>query len=158
MNLLRTLRESAEPIQGLCQLQNSGELVSYDKSALRLWSTHKQLRAVHWISGSPEAAQSLKLVDMFPFDQVSGVLLVFIRHQEGKESATILRIVSDQLKTLQEVKYCLTYCNTDNTYYVQLELSVPLTKKVLLSEDRQTLLLLGILYRIIARIYSVLDL
>lgn len=140
MNLLRSLRESAEPIkvclfcllfvpcfppdphplrlcQGIC-LTKGGEFVTFDDKALRIWNTLKQERSLH-------AKCEHRFIEMFPVDALDALLIVMVKSK--KTGPVVLRLISHQLDTLQE-----------------LELPIGATTKAIMSADQRSLLLRGI--------------
>ena len=48
--LQNTLRESSEPLQSICYIPCTGYFITVDAQAIRLWSTQRQQKSVHWQS------------------------------------------------------------------------------------------------------------
>ena len=74
--LNRSMRESADRIEAFCQSTVTGNFFTIDRQAIRLWSSEKQIKAVHFteLEYSPEVLglEHLPSVDSFAAQIQSG--------------------------------------------------------------------------------------
>ncbi len=86
----------------MCLMRDSGNIVTYDEHALRLWSTTKQLKAQHH---DPVKLENLKFMYINSIDEISCFVIIFSlkKPNEPDEKGGCMRIYSEQLQLLQEV-------------------------------------------------------
>ncbi len=84
-------------------LRESGNIITYDEQALRLWSTTKQLKAQHHEQSKLE---SLKFMHMNSLDEISCFVIIYSlkKAASSDEKGGCMRIYSEQLQLLQEVQ------------------------------------------------------
>ena len=72
----RSMRESADKIEAFCQSTITGNFCTIDRQAIRLWSSEKQIKAVHFteLEYSPEVIglEHLLCIDGFTAHIQSG--------------------------------------------------------------------------------------
>ena len=77
---------------------STGNLVSFDRKAVRLWSSKKQIKAIHWLESTRRFIGSKWL------SNINAIVTVFnSTHNDGESPQTILQLWSPKLILAQEV-------------------------------------------------------
>ena len=121
----RSLRESAAPLQGICTLRESGNLVTYDDKAIRLWNLQKQIKALHFEAGSID---KWKFIHINAVDDVQGFVVLYSLKKNGTadERGGCLRLYSSTLQLLQEV-----------------DIRLPVIERVIFADNQRDFIVLG---------------
>lgn len=125
LHFQRSLRESAAPLQGICTLRESGNLVTYDEKAIRLWNLQKQIKSLHIDASSVE---KWKFMSINALDEVNGFVLLYSLKKTStpEERGGCLRLYSNTLQLIQEV-----------------DIKLPVIEKVIFAENQRDLIVLG---------------
>ncbi|RYG70377.1 hypothetical protein EON64_00345 [archaeon] len=78
-------------------MRHCNELMTYDSCALRVWNLQKPIKVVYHKESKEE-----KFLKMLPIEKLQCVALFFTR-KAGDSISTVIKLVSRQLSTLQEV-------------------------------------------------------
>lgn len=120
----KSLRESAAPFQGICTLRESGNLVTYDEKAIRLWNLQQQIKALHLEKNDLE---KWKFVHLNALDEIDCFLVLYsIKKSAGEEKGGCMRIFSSNLQLLQEI-----------------DIKLPAIEKVVFANNQSDIVLLG---------------
>jgi hypothetical protein len=96
-------------------LKKSGNFVTYDNLAVRLWSLSKQIKAFHL-----KVKENLSFLCMVYVERVEGVLLLFSTTKSETEPGGIGILIGENLSVLQRIP--LSY-STITKYGISPEMS-----------------------------------
>lgn len=94
-------------------MRESGNIITYDENALRLWSSTKQLKSQHHDMSKLE---NLKFMYLNNIDEIACFVIIYSlkKASSSDEKGGCMRIYSEQLQLLQEVR-------SSPTLYIVLE-------------------------------------
>lgn len=97
-------------------MRESGNIITYDEQALRLWNTTKQLKAQHH---DPSKLENLKFMHINVIDEISCFVIIYSMKKVGSsdEKGGCMRIYSEQLQLLQEVREIMHSLQTVNFFF-----------------------------------------
>ena len=96
--LQSTLRESSEPLQSICYVPSSGCFITVDAQAIRLWSTKRQLRSIHWTN------QERKCISANWVDALRACIILFeYSEPDTRQKRAQFEVWDINLNVLQEV-------------------------------------------------------
>lgn len=101
----------------MCIMSGSGNVVTYDDKALRLWSLSKQLKAHHI---PPSKLENLRFCRINALDELQCFVVIYSlgKSAAGAEKGGCMRVFSEQLELLQEVHCSLnTLCSLFSHYF-----------------------------------------
>lgn len=84
--------------QALCMCPETGNFISFDAKAVRLWNSKKQLRAIHWLDGKR------KFISAKWVHKLNACLLLIEYKANGSDATqTILQVWTIDLVLTQQV-------------------------------------------------------
>lgn len=86
--------------QALCIDKTSGNFITYDESAVRLWSMKKMIKSTR-LEKNPDDA----FLDLFCMDRIEKVLVIFTPKRSSESKGGVIRILSPTLTHIQSVCY-----------------------------------------------------
>ena len=98
----RTMRESANRIDALCQSSSSGNLFTIDRQAIRLWTLDKQIKAVHFT----EAECHPDVLGLEHLHQIDGYAAYLQSRKSCSNVYSHFKVWSSSLHVLFQVCFC----------------------------------------------------
>ena len=95
----RTMRESADRIHALCQSTISGNILTIDRQAIRLWTLEKQIKAVHFT----EAEYHPEVLGLEHLHQIDGYAAYLQSRKSGLNFYSHFKVWSSSLLVLFQV-------------------------------------------------------
>jgi hypothetical protein len=97
----RTMRESADIIDALCQSSATGNLVTIDRQAIRLWTLDKQIKAVHFT----EEEYHPDVLGLEHLHQIDGYVSYLQSRQSSLNLYSLFKVWSSSLHVLFQVRF-----------------------------------------------------
>jgi hypothetical protein len=97
----RTMRESADSIDALCQSSTTGNLITIDRQAIRLWTLDKQIKAVHFT----EAEYHPDVLGLEHLHQIDGYAACLQSRKSSSNIFSHLKVWSSSLRILFQVRF-----------------------------------------------------
>ena len=97
--LNRSMRESAEKIDAFCQSTVTGNFFSIDRQAIRLWSSDKQIKAVHFT----EAEYNPEVIGLEHLPRIDGFAAYLQSGKSSHKFFSTFKVWSSSLQALYQV-------------------------------------------------------
>ena len=97
--LNRSMRESAEKIDAFCQSTVTGNFFSIDRQAIRLWSSDKQIKAVHFT----EAEYNPEVIGLEHLQRIDGFAAYLQSGKSSHKFFSTFKVWSSSLQALYQV-------------------------------------------------------